>query len=188
MQREERLPPVPADQWNDRQRIASEQFEQLRGRPLFGPFLPLMRSPDLMLAANQMGLYLRYHSALPLRLSEFAIIIIARHWTQQVEWEIHQPIAIEQGIEPAAAADIAAGRRPDKMKPDEAVTYDFVHELLHNRSVTDATYGRALGFFGDQGVVDLAGICGYYSLLAMVMNVARTPSSASGPSLEPFPN
>ncbi|HEX5629325.1 MAG TPA: hypothetical protein VFX72_07110, partial [Usitatibacteraceae bacterium] len=121
------------------------------------------------------GEYLRYKSALPPRLSEFAILIVARRWNQQYEWHVHRPIAERAGVPVGHAQAVAEGRRPDDMAADQAVVHDFLQELQANRGVSDATYGRAVELFGERGVVDLCGICGYYSTLAMVMNVARTP-------------
>ena len=134
----------------------------------------LMRSPELMTAARSTGDYLRYKSAIGNTLSEFVILVTARAWSQEYEWNFHAPIAIQQGISQAKVDAIAAGRRPDAMSDDEAICYDFVSELQHDRKISDATYARALKRFGEKGVVDLAGISGYYSLLSMEMNMART--------------
>ena len=132
--------------------------------------------------AQRMGEYLRNRSALGLRLSELAILLIARCWTQQVEWAIHAPIAERGGISAATIEAIAEGRRPTAMKPDEAIVYDFCIELNVNRSVADATWASAIESFGEKGIVDLLGIAGYYTFLSMVMNAAHTevpPSAAS---------
>jgi len=118
-----------------------------------------------------------------LRLSELAILVIARHWSQQVEWAIHAPIAKAQGLSAALIDDIAHGRRPAAMSDDEAAVHDFCTELLRKQTVGDANWARAVQRFGEQGAVDLLGIAGYYSFLAMVMNAARTavPDSAAEP-------
>lgn len=166
--------PAP-DQQTAAQRDAAARFEQARGRPVFGPFEPLLQSPEFMLHAQAMGEYLRYRSTLPHRLSEFAILVTSREWNQPVEWEIHHPIALSQGVTHAVLADVANGVRPQSMSGDEAVVYDFLIELHRDKAVSDATYARAVTALGTQGIVDLTGIGGYYSLLAMAMNVARTP-------------
>ena len=132
------------------------------------------------------GEYLRYKSALPPKLSEFAILIVARRWTQQYEWHVHRPIAERAGVPAEHIRAVAEGRRPDGMAADEAVVHDFLQELQVNRAVSDTTYGRIVELFGERGVIDLCGLCGYYSLLAMVMNVARTPLPAGvAPPLVP---
>jgi 4-carboxymuconolactone decarboxylase len=142
-----------------------------------------------MTRARAMGDYLRYKSALPPRLSEFVILITAREWTQQYEWNAHYPIALKAGLKTETANAIAEGRRPAQMSDEEAALYDFCQELHHDKSVSDATYAKALALFGEQGVVDAIGISGYYSLLAMTLNTARTPAGDGGgsPVLRPLP-
>ena len=132
---------------------------------------------------------MRYQSALPPRLSELAILITARHWCQGYEWSIHSAIAADAGIAATVIGAIAEGRRPPDMADDEATLYDFCHELLRNQSVSDPTYERAVALFDQKGAIDLVGILGYYSLLAMVMNTARTPMREGMKStLRPFPS
>lgn len=170
-----RLPVLAADAYDAAQADAAAYFQETRRTPVFGPFEPLMHSPDLMRRASDMGLYLRYGSAIGLKLSEFVIILTARLWSQDYEWHLHARIAAEQGISAEVIAAIADGRRPDGMSEDETILHDFVSELHQTRRVSDRTYDRAVGRFGAKGVVDVIGITGYYSLLAMVLNVARTP-------------
>jgi 4-carboxymuconolactone decarboxylase len=181
----DRMPDIPDAERTPEQRKAAEEFEALRKSPVFGPFVPLLRSPELMLAANRMGLYLRYNSALPLRVNEFVILIVAREWSNPVEWQIHHPIALKAGLDPAVADAVAEGRRPEHMGEDETIAWDFVTELHRTRGISDATYARAREAFGEQGVVDLAGLCGYYGLLAMTMNVARTELPGAPPGTLP---
>jgi 4-carboxymuconolactone decarboxylase len=147
---------------------------------LYGPFVPLLRSPELMECAQRMGEYLRYRSAIGTRLSELAILVTARQWSQQVEWAIHAPIAAQHGIAPAVIEAIAQRRTPAGMADDEALVHSFCIELHQHRRVSDATYARALVLLGEHGVVDLMGINGYYTFLSMVMNGAQTPAPASG--------
>ena len=136
-----------------------------------------------MVHAQRMGEYLRYRSALGFRLSELAILITAREWSQQVEWAIHAPIAQSAGIRPEVIEAIAQRRPPDCLSTEEVVVYEFSMQLHRNRQVSDTTWARALALFSEGGVVDLIGICGYYSFLAMVMNAARTevPPSTTPP-------
>ncbi len=176
---QDRLPPIPETQWTPEQREhAREIIEGPRGA-LISPFVPLLRSPELMTHAQRMGEYLRYRSAIGLRLSELAILVTARQWSQQVEWAIHAPIAEREGIAPETIQAIAEGRRPATMNDDEALVHDFCIELHCNRGVSDITWSAARKRFGEQGVVDLLGINGYYTLLSMVMNAARTAVPAS---------
>lgn len=179
---DDRLPPIPASDWTPEQRrLAQPIIDGPRGA-LISPFVPMLRSPELMDHAQRMGEYLRYRSSIGLRLSELAICITARQWSQQVEWAIHAPIAEREGIAPEALADIAQGRAPSALQPDETVVYAFCTELHRNHGVSDATWQQAIALWGEQGTVDLIGVNGYYTFLSMLMNSARTtvpPSSAS---------
>ncbi len=171
---QDRMPPLPADKLSPEQKKAAEEFAAGRGTPVFGPFVPLLRSPEVMLRAKAMGDYLRFKSTLPPKLNEFVILITARQWTQQYEWDVHQPIALKAGLEPEVAKALQEGRRPQGMSADEEIVYDVCDELRRNQSVSDATYARAVGRFGEQGVIDLLGVHGYYTFLAIVMNTTRT--------------
>ena len=153
-----------------------EGFTAARGvaAPSGGPFPVLLRSPEAMERFRAVGDYLRYRSALPPRLSEFVILLTAREWSQAYEWNVHHDVARQAGVSDATIAAIAEGRRPADMSAEEAALYDFSLELLRQRQVSDATYSRAREFFGERGIVDTTGIIGYYSSLAMVLNVART--------------
>jgi 4-carboxymuconolactone decarboxylase len=184
---QDRMPPIPADKLTDAQKRAVEEFKAARSADVSGPFVPLLRSPEVMSRARAMGDYLRFKSVLPPRLSEFAILIAARQWTQQYEWDAHYPLATRAGLNPDTAKAVAEGRRPDRMAEDEEVLYNLCTELQRNQSVSDATYQRAVATLGEQGVIDAIGIQGYYTLLAMVMNTARTPLPAGRtPALGPL--
>jgi 4-carboxymuconolactone decarboxylase len=128
-----------------------------------------------MARLQRLGEYLRYGNALGRRLTELAVLLTARAWTQQFEWALHVGIAAEEGVPRAVIDAIAAGRRPARLRGADAVVYDFFVELHDTQSVGDATYARAVAELGEAGVVDLVGVIGYYSTLAMIMNVARTP-------------
>jgi 4-carboxymuconolactone decarboxylase len=185
----DRMPAIPADQLTDAQKAAIETFEEGRGYAIRGPWVPLLRSPEVMLRAKAMGDYLRFKSAIPPRLSELAILITAREWTQQYEWRAHHAHAMKAGLNPDIAAAIADGRRPRGMAEDEEAVYDIATEILRQKRVSDPTYARAIEKFGEQGVIDLLGICGYYSFIALIMNTTRTalPDGAPDP-LQRFPD
>jgi 4-carboxymuconolactone decarboxylase len=185
---QDRMPPIPADKLTDAQKKAIDEFKAARGAEISGPFWPLLRSPDVMTRARAMGDYLRFKSTLPPRLSEFVILMTARRWTQQYEWNAHEPLALKGGLKPEIVTAIAEGRRPERMAEDEDILYTLCDELQRLQSVSDATYARAVGKFGEAGVVDAIGISGYYTLLAMVLNTARTPlPPGAKPGLTPFP-
>jgi 4-carboxymuconolactone decarboxylase len=186
---QDRMPEIPADKMTEAQKKAAQEFAAGRGTPVFGPFVPLLRSPEVMLRAKAMGDYLRFRNVLPARLSEFVILITARQWTQQYEWDVHYPIAVKAGLNPEIAKALADGHRPAQMPADEELVYDFITELHDTKSVSDSTYARAVSRFGEQGVIDMLGVNGYYTFLAMVMNTTRTALPPDHkPALPAFPH
>jgi 4-carboxymuconolactone decarboxylase len=185
---QDRMPPIPADRLTDAQKRAVDEFRASRSADVSGPFVPLLRSPEVMSRARAMGDYLRFRSTLPPRLSEFVILLTARRWTQQYEWNAHAPLALQAGVSREVVNAIAEGRRPDGMNEEQESLYALCEELHRNQSVSDATYARAIAKFGEAGVIDALGITGYYTMLAMVLNTARTPlPEGAKPALSPFP-
>ena len=185
---QDRMPPIPADTLTDAQKKAVEEFKAARSADVTGPFVALLRSPEVMNRARAMGDYLRFKSSLPPRLSEFVILLVSRRWTQQYEWNAHKPLALQGGLRADIVDAIAEGRRPDKMAADEEALYSLVDDVHRNQSVSDGVYANAVSKVGEQGVIDTLGITGYYTLLAMVMNTTRTPLPAGAkPGLAPFP-
>ena len=175
---QDRMPPIPTDKLTDAQKQASATFAEGRGYAVRGPFVPLLRSPEVMLRAKAMGDYLRFKSVLPPRLNEMVILITARAWTQNYEWHAHYPLALKAGLRAEIADAIAQGDRPTSMAEDEEIAYDMATEILRDKRVSDRTYARAVAKFGEQGVIDLLGVAGYYNFLAIVMNATRTAMPA----------
>ena len=185
---QDRMPPIPADRLTDAQKRAIEEFKAARAVDISGPFVPLLRSPEVMSRARAMGDYLRFKSSLPPRLSEFVILLTARRWTQQYEWHAHMSLALQGGLKDEMVAAIAAGRRPAAMAADEEAIYQLWDEVQRNQGASDATYANARDRIGEQGIIDVLGITGYYTTLAMVMNTTRTPLPAGvEPPLAPLP-
>ena len=185
---QDRMPPIPAEKHTPEQKKAAEAFKANRKQDVFGPFVPLFRSPEVMLRAMALGDYLRYRTVLPPKLNEFIILITARQWSQQYEWYVHHPIALKDGLDPEIVKAIADGRRPAGMPADEQLIYDFCTELFKNQSVSDATYARSVARFGEQGTIDMVGVAGYYTFQSMVLNTARTPlPEGTTPGLKLFP-
>ena len=184
-----RMPPIPADKMTDAQKKAAADFRAIRKTDPTGPFAVMLRVPELMDLAFKWREHVQFRSALDQRLTELAIIIAARHWTQEYEWNAHYPLALKAGLKPEIIAAVEEGRRPSHMAEDEEILYDFCTELQRTHGVSDATYARALAKFGEAGIVEAASLEGYYSLLAMVMNIARTPlpAGATRPPLAAFP-
>jgi 4-carboxymuconolactone decarboxylase len=185
---QDRMPPIPPEKQTPEQRKAAQAFKDNRKQDVFGPFVPLSRSPEVMLRAMALGDYLRYRTVLPPKLNEFVILITARHWSQQYEWFVHQPIAVKEGLNPEIVKAVADGRRPSGMSADEELIYDFCTELFNNQSVSDATYARSVARFGEQGTIEMVGVAAYYTFQSMVLNTARTPIPAgTAPGLQLFP-
>jgi len=184
----DRLPPLRDDELSAAQRAAAAELAAGPRGGVVGPFIAALRSPELMSRLQRLGEYLRYRNGLGPRLTELAILITARAWTQQFEWAMHVDEARARGVAPATIAAIARGHRPARMADDEAVVYDFLRELHETQVVSDAAYARALAAFGETGVVDLTALAGYYATLAMILNVARTPlPPGKRPSLRALP-
>jgi 4-carboxymuconolactone decarboxylase len=184
----ERLGPLPIEQMSREQKEANADFINTRGIGFSGgPWQAFIRSPELMTHTQRMGEYLRYRCPISGKLSELAILLVAREWTQDYEFGAHRKHGLKAGISQATVDAITEGRRPEGLPQDEQVVWDFVTEIQRAKRVSDTTYARALEMFGEQGVVDLAGIVGYYSHLALVMNVTRIAPPEGEPRLPRFP-
>jgi len=185
---QDRMPPIPADKMTEAQKKAAAELAAGPRGAFRGPFVPLVRSPELMSRLQKVGEYLRYSNSLPQKLVEMTVLMTARRWTQQYEWNAHYPLALKAGLKKDVADAIAEGRHPSGMVEDEEIAYNFTTELNQNGTVSDPTYARAVSTFKEQGVIDLIALNGYYSLLGMVMGVARTPlAPGDTPMLKPFP-
>jgi 4-carboxymuconolactone decarboxylase len=186
---QDRLPPIPADKMTEAQKKAVAEYKDLRKTDLTGPpWTVMLRDPDWIVPALEMRLHVQARPVLGNKLTEFAILIAAREWTNNYEWNAHSAAAAQAGLNAAIIAAVADGRRPEHVADDEEILYDFCAELLHNKSVSDATYARALAKFGEAGVVEIANIEGYYVYLSIIMNTARSPVPAGAkPQLAAFP-
>lgn len=186
-QAQDRMPPIPAEKMTEAQKKAVAEFTAARGS-VTGPWIALLRSPEIVNRARGLSDYLRFNSSLPPRLSEFVILITAREWAQPYEWNAHHALALKGGLNPEIAKAVAEGRRPKQMAADEEAVYDFCIELHGNHTVSDATYARALSTFGENGIIDIIGLSGYYTMISMVLNTVRTPLPAGAtPVLAPLP-
>jgi len=179
----DRFPELQPGQMNPEQKKVADAIMSGPRKSLSGPFNAWLRSPELADRLQKVGEYLRFNTSLPHRLNEFAILITGREWNSQYEWFAHYPLAIKAGLDPQVAADVAAGRRPEGMKDDERIVYDFSTELRRTKTVSDTTYKAAVDAFGEQGVMDLIAVNGYYDLVSMTLNVAevKVPSGAQPP-------
>jgi 4-carboxymuconolactone decarboxylase len=181
----ERFPTLTPEQMTPAQRKVADAILAGPRKGLGGPFNTWLRSPELADKLQQVGEHLRFHSSIPPRLNEFAILLTARAWDADYEWSAHYPLALKAGLNPAIAAAVADGKRPAGMAADETAVYDFVTELRATHKVSDPTYAAAQRVLGDQGVVDLVALSGYYDLVSMTLNTAQVAAPADGPKLPP---
>ena len=186
---QQRMPPLPAGKMTDAQRKAADEMIAGPRKGVKGPFVPLLRCPELMDRLQKVGEYLRFQSSLDQRISEFVILVVSRAWTQHFEWFVHVPFGRKAGISEDTIAALADGRRPSGMSEDEELAYDFCDELLRNKGVSETTYRRAVMRFGENGVIDMLGVAGYFTTVSMIMNVAHSPPPAdeSVAPLVPYP-
>jgi 4-carboxymuconolactone decarboxylase len=171
--KEPRFPQLTMAQLTDAQRPLGEAIMKISSVGIAGPYNPMLRSPVFGQRMFDLLDYLRWHSSLPMRLNEFAILITGRLWRSQVEWYAHGPLALKAGLSPDVIADLKANRRPATMKPDEEAVYDFVMELSTRHAVSDETFARAKSLLGEQQVVDLTAVTGTYVTVAMLLAVAE---------------
>jgi len=182
-----RLRPLsPQEMTTDQQRVAHAIATGPRGG-VRGPFVALLRSPELADRIRSLGDYVRFESGLPPQLRELVILLAARFWSANYEWHAHQQAALKEGMNPEIPKAIAENRRPSTLSSDEGLIYDFFSQLLSKRDVADETYQAAIERFGEKSVVELIGTAGYYSLISLVLNANRTPVPEGGSPLPPLP-
>ena len=185
----ERMPMPDVATLSDAQRQAADGLIAGPRKGVYGPFLPLLRSPALLQHVAGLGEYLRFGSMLDARIRELSICAAARHVTNQFEWMMHAPMAVNAGVAPATLVALHEGRRPAGLPADEELALGFVAELLHNHGVSEPTYLAAVESFTEQGVVELTTLVGYFVMVSWLMNVAHTPPQKSmlGDGLRAFP-
>lgn len=185
----ERLPMPPTASLDEAQRTAAQALIDGPRKGVYGPFVPLLRSPVLLDRVAILGEYLRYRSVLDARIRELATCAAARHVSNQFEWVMHAPLAVKAGVSPEAMEALRQGARPRDLAPDEEDALNFAQELLVRHGVSDPTYQSALARWGERGVVELTTLLGYFAMVSWLMNVARTPaqSGATGPGIDAFP-
>ena len=174
MSKEPRFPQLTMEQLSDKQKPLGEQIMKVSSVGLGGPYNLMLRSPVLGQRMFDMFHYLRWETSVPLKLNEFAILIIARQWRSQVEWFAHAPLAIKAGLSPDIVAEFKANKRPSSMPPEESAVYDFVTELTTKHEISDETFNRAKTLLGEQQVVDLTAVSGSYVTAAMLLAMSET--------------
>ena len=184
----ERLPMPAIDSLDEAQRAAAQALIDGPRKGVYGPFLPLLRSPVLLDRVARLGEFLRFESVLEPRLRELATCVVARRVSNQFEWTMHAPLAIKAGVAREAIEALRQGAAPRPLAADEQDAFDFVHELLTTDGVSDLTYRAALARWAERGVVELTTLVGYFAMVSWLMNVARTPAQAGGEAgIDAFP-
>ncbi len=184
----DRFKPLTWDEMTPAQKTMIQHLLSGDRRGVGGPFNILLRSPEMGDLAQQFGASMRFHSSMPRRLNEFAIILTARFWTAQYEWNAHRRAAAQAGLSEDIIQAVAAGKRPAKMAADEEIVYTFCTELLKTHQVSDATFQTAVKAFAEKGVVDIMGVMGWYQFVSMMLNVDRYPLGPGvQPELKPLP-
>jgi 4-carboxymuconolactone decarboxylase len=184
--RGDRFKPLSYDEMTPAQKTMLEHLLAGPRAGANGPFNVLLRSPEIGDLGQEFGASTRFKSSLPQKLYELAILVTARHWTSQYEWQAHHRSALQAGLSPAIADAIAQGRRPAAMQKDEEAVYNFVSELLNTKQVSDATFAAAKNAFGERGVVDIIAVTGWYNVVSMLLNVDRYPVlDGTQPELKP---
>ncbi len=179
-----RLPDLTLETMSPEQRQVHDMIASGPRGVVEGPLKVWLHSPELAERAQALGAFCRYGTSLPQRLSELAILITGAHWRAGFEWHVHAPIAIQAGIDPAAAEALRTGATPAFAREDEAAVHAFATELLRTRAVSAATYARAQAALGPRGAVDLVGVLGYYGFISMTINAFAVPLPPGAP--EPF--
>ena len=183
-----RFRPLAYAELNPAQKIMADHLLNGERAGGGGPFNVLMRSPEIGDLAQQLGARVRYHSSLPPKLNEFAIIITGRYWTSQYEWFAHKPLALKAGLKQSIVDSLAAGKRPSGMDADEEAIYNFATELLNAKQVSDKSFKAVVGKFGEKGAVDLTAAVGYYQLVCSLLNLDGYPlPDGAQPELKPLP-
>lgn len=174
------LPPIPEQMTQHQQRVYDAIMAGPRGK-VRGPLAVWLHRPGLAEHAQALGQYCRYDSSLPPRLSELAILTLAAFWQSEFEWWAHQPVAVDAGVSAMVTEHIRLGEAPEFTQTDEAVVYEFIRSLLEKRCVLDELYERAVTMLGQDKVVDLVGLAGYYTLVSMTLNVFHIQQADTEP-------
>ena len=186
--RGDRFKPLTYDKLTPEQKTMAENLLSGERGGMNGPFNVTLRSPEMGDQAQKLGAQLRFHTSLPKKLNELAVIMTARFWTAQYEWSAHKRAALAAGLSPEVIDAIAAGKRPASMQPDEEAVYNFGSELFKTRQVSDAAFKAVVDKFGERGAVDLTGVMGYYCFVSMMLDIDRSPlPEGEKPELKPLP-
>ncbi|HEY3918880.1 MAG TPA: carboxymuconolactone decarboxylase family protein [Stellaceae bacterium] len=180
-----RFPEITPNDYSDEQNELAQKVAASRGG-MRGPFVPALHSPGILRAIEATGAYVRFDNSLPDDLKELATIVVGRFWGAQYEWYAHANLALKTGVEPAIVEAIRKGEPPQSLSPAQAAIYNFCVELNGTHGVSDQTFYAVSARFGTRGVMDLIGINGHYSMISMILNVAKVPTPDGSVPLQPL--
>ena len=170
----QRLTPPDPSNYNDDQKEVADAIAGTRGS-IQGPFGPWLHVPGLADPAQKVGAFLRYGSRMPGNLRELAICTVGQHWRANYEWFAHAPLAVKEGVDAAAVELLRMGNVPEPLTKQEHLVYDLVREIVTSGGLSDDSYALGVAELGDELLVELIGICGYYTLISFTLNVFQVP-------------
>lgn len=166
-----RVASIDPENLNERQRKAYEAIAASRPGGVRGPLAVWLARPEFADLAQSLGRYCRFETLLPPRLSELAILVTARVWSSEFEWQAHKKFALKAGLATSTIEAVRQGRVPDFSSDDESIVHDFALAVHRDRKVSQNLYNKAVSILGEAAVIDLTGLLGYYALVAMTINV-----------------
>ncbi|MBM2812822.1 MAG: carboxymuconolactone decarboxylase [Chloroflexi bacterium] len=183
-----RVPDIPFEQLTDAQRRVFRKIAKTRNGHVRGPFGLWIRNPELADRASEFGNALRVHGKLNKRLFELTVLLVARHWSAQYEWSVHEHPALEAGVSREIVEAIRAGRAPSFVKQDEKLIFDIVSQINEKCEVNQATYDRAVAELGVDLLIELVTAVGFYTTIAMVVTIFDAPVPEGEPPLPQIGN
>jgi len=181
---EQRLPAPDPSTYNERQQEIHDAIASGPRGGVRGPLAVWLHRPELAAKAQDLGRYCRYDTVLDPKLSELAILVPGRVFGSEYEWQIHKGHALTAGLSAEIIEEIRLNRRPDFNDAMEAVVYDVSRAAHETRNIDDALYARAIDILGEQALVDLVGMLGYYTLISLTINIFRVPPMGDNPTPE----
>jgi 4-carboxymuconolactone decarboxylase len=159
----------PGEMSADQRQTYDESIAGKRGAPP-APMMAWLNSPEMARHATRLGEVMRYNTSFPAKLSEIAILVTARHWTSHYEWWAHKRLALQGGMDLKVIEDIRDRRTPVFDDPMAQIIYDVARSLQEGHGVSKPLYDEAVKLLGERGIVEIIGLCGYYTLVSMTLN------------------
>ena len=159
----------PGEMSAEQKETYDESIAGKRGAPP-APMMAWLNSPEMARHATRLGEVMRYNTLFPAKLSEIAILVTARHWTSHYEWYAHKRLALKGGMDPKIIDNIRDRRTPVFDDPKGKMIYDLAKSLHEGHGVSKSLYDEAVGVLTERGIVEVIGLCGYYTMVSMTLN------------------